>query len=264
MALRSPILNVITAAARKAARGLVRDFGEVEQLQVSMKGTSDFVSSADLRAENMLRAELKRARPGFGFLLEEGGEVGGVDKSHRWIIDPLDGTTNFLHGIPYFAMSIALEREGEIIAGVVFQPLTDEMYMAEKGGGAWCNDRRLRVSARRRLEDSVVATGIPHRGRGDHPRFMRQLQAVMAATSGVRRFGAASLDLAFVAAGRCDGFWEEALSPWDIAAGSLLVREAGGYVGDLGGGADFLTTGNILAANDQLYQPLGNLLREAN
>lgn len=262
MSLRSPLINVMTAAARKAARGLVRDFGEVEHLQVSMKGTSDFVSSADLKAEKVLRNELRKARPDFGFLLEEGGEI-DAGKPQRWIIDPLDGTTNFIHGIPHFAISIAVERDGEVIAGVVYNPLTDEMFATEKGGGTFLNERRLRVSARRKLEDAVLATGIPHRGRGDHPNYLKQLQAVMAATAGVRRFGAASLDLAFVSAGRCDGFWETGLAPWDIAAGVLMVREAGGYVSEIAGGHNYMVSGDILAANDHLHLPLGSLLRNA-
>ncbi|MBF0334108.1 MAG: inositol monophosphatase [Alphaproteobacteria bacterium] len=261
MTLRSPLINVMTAAARKAARNLVRDFGEVEQLQISVKGTSDFVSSADLRAEKTLHAELRKARPGFGFLLEEGGELKGTDASHRWIIDPLDGTTNFIHGIPHFAISIGLERDGEIVAGVIYQPVTDEMFMCEKGAGAYVNDRRLRVSARRRLDDSVVTTGIPHKGRAHHEAFLRQLGAVMGATAGIRRMGSAALDLAYVAAGRCDAYWEMDIKPWDMAAGILMVREAGGYVSDLDGGREMMTTGDVLATNDHLLGPLGNLLR---
>lgn len=260
MALRSPLINVMIGAARKAARGLIRDFGEVEHLQVSMKGPSDFVSSADTKAEKVLRTELRKARPDFGFLLEEGGEI-DPDKSQRWIIDPLDGTTNFIHSIPHFAISIAAERDGEVIAGIVFQPLTDEMFATEKGGGVFVNERRLRVSARRKMEDAVIATGVPHRGRGDHPAYIKQLQAVMAATAGIRRFGAASLDLAYVAAGRCDAFWETGLKPWDIAAGALMVREAGGYVSEIGGGHNYMVSGDILAANDHLHLPLGSLLR---
>lgn len=263
MAFRSAIINVMAGAARKAARGLVRDFGEVEQLQVSLKGTSDFVTSADLHAEKVLKAELKKARPGYGFLLEESGAEEGRDSSHRWIIDPLDGTTNFLHGIPHFAISIALEREGEIVAGIIYHPVVDELYHAEKGGGAFLNERRLRVSARRRLEDAVVATGVPHRGRGDHPRFLKQLERVMAQTAGVRRFGSAALDLAYVAAGRYDGFWETHLSAWDVAAGILLVREAGGYVSEIEGGQGMMASGSILAANDHLHRPLGEVLRGA-
>jgi myo-inositol-1(or 4)-monophosphatase len=250
-------------AALKASRGLLRDFGEVEQLQVSVKGPGDFVSTADLRAERTIRGELTRARPGYGLLFEEGGGETGSDTRHRWIVDPLDGTTNFLHGIPHFAISIALERDGEIVAGIVYDPTRDEMFWAEKGVGAYVNDRRLRVSARRNLGDAVIATGIPFRERGNHPAYLTTLSAVMARTSGVRRFGAAALDLAYVAAGRYDGFWEFGLSPWDIAAGLLLVREAGGYASDLNGGQATVTSGDLLVANDHLHLPLAALLREA-
>ena len=259
---RSASINVMTAAARKAARGLLRDFGEVEQLQVSKKGPGDFVSAADTRVEKVLRQELSKARPDYGFLLEESGEIPGNDRHNCWVVDPLDGTTNFLHGIPHFAISIALVRDGEPISGVIYQPLTDEMFWAEKGHGAFVNDRRLRVSARNKLEESVIATGIPHQGRPGHDRFIKQLSSVMTATAGVRRFGAASLDLAYVAAGRCEGFWEIGLKPWDIAAGIILVREAGGYVSEIDGGHDMLTSGHILAANDRLHLPLGMLLRQ--
>ena len=262
MALRSPILNVMSNAALKAARGLLRDFGEVEQLQVSVKGPGDFVSTADLKAERILRTELTRARPGYGLLFEEGGGAAGTDPRHRWIVDPLDGTTNFLHGIPHFAISIALERDGEIVAGLIYDPIRDEMYSAEKGLGAYVNDRRLRVSARRQLPEAVIGTGMPFAGRGDRQIYLPTLSAVMAATSGVRRMGAAALDLAYVAAGRFDGFWEFGLSPWDIAAGLLIVREAGGYVSDLSGGHTMLTSGDVLAANDHLHLPLAALIRE--
>jgi myo-inositol-1(or 4)-monophosphatase len=263
MAIRSPVVNVMTGAALKAARGLIRDFGEVEQLQVSVKGPGEFVSTADLRAERTLKAELSRARPGYGLLFEEGGASEGADPHHRWIVDPLDGTTNFLHGIPHFAISIALERDGEVVAGVVYEPTRDEMYWAEKGGGAYLNDRRLRVSGRRRLEEALIATGIPYGPRGDHPTYLATLSRVMAASSGVRRFGAAALDLAYVAAGRLDGFWEFGLCPWDIAAGLLLVREAGGFVSDLAGGQAMMTSGDVLAANAHLHLPLAALVREA-
>lgn len=263
MLVRSPLLNVMTGAARKAARGLLRDFGEVEHLQVSKKGPGDFVSAADHRVESILKTELKKARPDYGFVLEEGGVVEGVDKNNTWVVDPLDGTTNFLHSIPHFAISIGLVRDGEPFAGVVYNPLTDEMFCAEKNGGCFVNDRRLRVSARRKLDESVIATGIPHQGRPEHERFLRQLKLVMDGTAGVRRFGAASLDLAYVAAGRYDGFWEMGLKSWDIAAGIILVREAGGYVSELDGGHDMMETGNILAANDHLHLPLGTLLRSA-
>jgi myo-inositol-1(or 4)-monophosphatase len=262
MPMRSPVLNVMANSALKAARGLLRDFGEVEQLQVSVKGPGDFVSTADLKAERILRAELSRARPGYSLLFEESGAEAGSDPRHRWIVDPLDGTTNFLHGIPHFAISIALERDGEIVAGLVYDPTRDEMYSAEKGLGAYVNDRRLRVSARRRIGDAVIATGIPLRG-GVHEPYLSTLAAVMAATSGVRRMGAAALDLAYVAAGRYEGFWEFGLKPWDIAAGLLLVREAGGYVSDLSGGHAMMTSGDVLAANDHLHLSLAALIREA-
>ncbi|HEX6979335.1 MAG TPA: inositol monophosphatase family protein [Alphaproteobacteria bacterium] len=251
-------------AVRKAGRSLVHDFGEVEQLQVSVKGPADFVSAADMQAERILTTELRRARPAFGFLREESGAEAGSDPHHRWIIDPLDGTTNFLHGIPHFCISVALERDGEIIAGMVYEPLKDELFYAEKGAGAFMNDRRLRVSARPHLGDAVIGTGIPFRGRGDHPRYLRMLEAVMANTAGVRRMGAAALDLAYVAAGRFDGFFEFGLSPWDVAAGILLVREAGGFVSEIEGGNDPLTSGSILATNDRLQGPLGRLLRGAD
>jgi myo-inositol-1(or 4)-monophosphatase len=263
MAPRSATINVMGNAALKAARGLVRDFGEVEQLQVSVKGPGEFVSAADLKAEKVLRAELGKARPGYGFLMEESGAETGSDGHHRWIVDPLDGTTNFLHGIPHFCISIALERDGEIVAGVIYEPVRDEMFWAEKGAGAYVNDRRLRVSARRQLAESVIGTGIPFAGRGNHPRYLATLGAVMAATSGVRRFGAAALDLAYVAAGRYDGFWEFGLSPWDIAAGVLILREAGGYVTDHAGGHDMIATGNVIAANDRLHRPLMQLINRA-
>jgi myo-inositol-1(or 4)-monophosphatase len=262
MALRSPTLNVMANAALKAARGLLRDFGEVEQLQVSVKGPGEFVSTADLKAERTLKSELTRARPGYGLLFEESAAETGTDPRHRWIVDPLDGTTNFLHGLPHFAISIALERDGEIVAGLIYDPVRDEMYSAEKGLGAYVNDRRLRVSARRQLAEAVIGTGMPYGPQADHPAYLATLSAVMAATSGVRRMGAAALDLAYVAAGRFDGYWEFGTSPWDIAAGLLLVREAGGYVSDLSGGHSMLTSGEVLAANDHLHLPLAALIRE--
>jgi myo-inositol-1(or 4)-monophosphatase len=256
------VINVMANAALKAARGLLRDFGEVEQLQVSVKGPGEFVSTADLKAERTLRTELTRARPGYGLLFEESGAETGSDLRHRWIVDPLDGTTNFLHGIPHFAISIAVERDGEIVAGLVYEPVRDEMYWAEKGAGAYVNDRRLRVSARRQLADALVATGMPPAAREDQAAQLAALAAVRAATAGVRHMGSAALDLAYVAAGRYDGFWEFGLSPWDLAAGILLVREAGGYVSDLAGGHGMLAKGEVLAANDHLHLPLGALLKE--
>jgi myo-inositol-1(or 4)-monophosphatase len=259
----SPALNVMTTAARKAGRKLVRDFGEVENLQISLKGPADFVSVADQRTESILVGELQKARPGYNFLVEEAGVIEGPDKSHRFIIDPLDGTTNFLHGIPHFAISIGLEREGQLVSAVVYNPVTDEMYTAEKSHGAYLNDKRLRVAARREMRLALSATGIPFLGHGDHKRFEKELSAVMAVTSGVRRFGSAALDLAYVAAGRYDAFWEHDLAPWDLAAGILLVREAGGVVSDLDGGGRVLESGGVLASNEQLHPQFLKLLKEA-
>jgi myo-inositol-1(or 4)-monophosphatase len=259
----SALLNVMIAAARKTARALKRDFGELEKLQVSLKGPANFVSSADRRAEETLYQELSKARPGYRFLGEEGGSREGADKSHRWIVDPLDGTTNFLHGLPHFAISIGLERDGEIVAGVIYEPVRDERFWAERGAGAFLNDRRLRVSARRTLAEALIGTGIPFVGRGDHQSYLLTLGAVMAATSGVRRLGVASLDLAYVAAGRLDGFWEFNLQPWDLAAGLLVVREAGGYVSDAAAGQGMLGSGDVIAANDYLHPLLVQLLKKA-
>jgi myo-inositol-1(or 4)-monophosphatase len=262
MATRSALFTVMDRAVRKAGRALVRDFGEVENLQVSVKGPGDFVSNADRRAEATLREELARARPGYGFLMEESGEVAG-DGLHRWIIDPLDGTTNFLHSIPHFAISVALERGKDVVAGMIYNPVLDEMYWAERGHGAFLNDRRLRVSARRDLSSAVIGTGIPFQTRGDHPAYLKTLAAVMARTAGVRRIGAAALDLAYVAAGRFDGFWESDLNAWDVAAGILMVREAGGFVEDIDGRDTALNTGNIIATNGHLLGPLGRIVRNA-
>ena len=263
MALKSPLMHVMHSAARKAARNLVRDFGEVENLQVSKKGPSDYVSAADLKAERTLRAELSKARPDFGFKLEEAGIIEGKDERHVFVIDPLDGTTNFLHGIPHFAISIAVLEDGEPIAGLIYDPVKDEMFWAEKGQGAYINERRLRVSARTKLPDAVVATGIPFHGRGDHARFGAELAVMSSELAGIRRFGAASLDLDYVAAARFDGFWERGLSAWDIAAGILLIREAGGVVTDPQGGDTMLASGDIVAANDKLHSSLVRLLRKA-
>ncbi|QPC43926.1 inositol monophosphatase [Kaustia mangrovi] len=260
---RSALLNVMVQAARKATRNIRRDFGEVENLQVSMKGPADFVSAADRRVEQALHQELERVRPGYGFLMEESGAIKGADQSHRWIVDPIDGTTNFIHGIPHFAVSIALERHGELVAGVIYNPIMDELFVAERGGGAFLNDRRLRVTQRRELSDAVVCCGIPHRGRGDHALFRHELARVQAKATGIRRSGSAALDLAYVAAGRYDAYWERGLKPWDIAAGIVLVREAGGTVSDIDSGRDMLQTGNIMATNDALHGELGRELKAA-
>lgn len=253
---RSALLNVMVQAALKAGKSLSRDFGEVQNLQVSVKGPSDFVSQADLKAEKIVRDELMKARPTYGFLGEEGGEEIGTDGAHRWIVDPLDGTTNFLHGIPQFAVSIALERNGEIVAGVIFNPATDELFTAERGGGAFLNDRRLRVAARRALSDCVIGCGVPHLGRSNHGKFLVELRHVMGEVAGMRRFGAAALDLAYVAAGRLDGFWEADLSPWDVAAGLVLIREAGGFASDMNGSPSIFDSRNVVAGNEYVQKAL--------
>jgi len=258
---RSPNLNVMANAAFKAARGLVRDFGEVEHLQVSQKGPGDFVSTADKKAEKILHAELSKARPTYGFILEEGGVLPGSEDS-TWIIDPLDGTTNFLHGIPHFAISIALQKGNEIIAGVIYDPVKDELFHAEKGGGAFLNERRLRVSGRSQLTESLLATDLPFASHSPAARqeFQKTLDKLTPFVAGVRRFGAASLDMAYVAAGRFEGYWKEAIQPWDIAAGIVLVREAGGYVSDLKGGDDLFGTRSVLATNGALQASIRRAL----
>ena len=249
--LQSANITVMIKAARKASGKLKRDYGEVEQLQVSTKGPADFVTAADIRTEETLRDFLMHARPEYGFLMEESGEIVGSDPNRRWVIDPIDGTTNFIHGIPHFAISIALEENNEITAGVIYEPINDQMFWAEKGNGAWLNDRRMRVSGRTQMEHSIFATGIPFLGRGDHKQFLQQIESVMAVSAGIRRFGSAALDLAYVAAGRFDGFWETKLQPWDIAAGIIIVREAGGMISEINGRDD------MLAANPNLYKELG-------
>jgi myo-inositol-1(or 4)-monophosphatase len=264
MATRSALINVMTRAADKAARGLRRDFGEVEQLQVSVKGPGNFVSTADHKAEKVLRQELQHGRPDYSFLMEESGAIAGSDSEHRWIVDPLDGTTNFLHGLPHFCISIALERAGEIVAGVVFDPILDELFWAEKGIGAYLNDRRIRVSSRRQLSSALIATGTPYAQGAQRKRYLAQLEQVMESVADVRRMGAAALDLAYVAAGRFDAYWEYGLSPWDFAAGMLLVREAGGYVSNPENGGDPLGSGNVLAANDHLHSSLQSTLAQAS
>ncbi|MGC6391330.1 MAG: inositol monophosphatase family protein [Alphaproteobacteria bacterium] len=260
--MRTALVNVMERAARRAARGLVRDFGELESLQITKKGTADFVSNADKAAEAIIRDELETARPRFGFLMEESGTIEGSDPDHRWIVDPLDGTTNFLHGLPHFAISIALEHSGRIISGVIYDPIKDELFWAERGKGAFMNDRRLRVSPTRQLTESVLATGIPFAGRKGGPEFMQDMARVMPAVAGIRRFGAAALDLAYVAAGRYEGFFERYLSYWDIAAGILLVREAGGIVTDIQGGGRVVETGHVLAANDMIHPQMVRLLKQ--
>lgn len=264
MTAQSGLITVMERAARKAAPRLRRDFNEVQHLQVSKKGPADFVSMADQRAERTLYDELLKARPDWGFVLEEGGVIEGDPDKPRWVVDPLDGTTNFLHGIPHFAISIAVEdpRAG-ITHGLIYQPLTDEGFWAEKGRGAWLTGQRLRVSARRDLNDSLIATGIPFLGHGNFPEWTRIFGAVAPEVAGIRRLGAAALDLAWVAAGRFDGFWESGLQPWDIAAGILIVKEAGGFVTDFRGADQAYERRQVLAANDALHSKLHKLVAGA-
>ncbi|MCV2868255.1 inositol monophosphatase [Defluviimonas sp. WL0002] len=254
-------LNVMIKAARKAGRSLVKDFREVENLQVSAKGAGDFVSRADIAAEKIIREELMTARASYGWLGEETGAADGQDPTRRWIVDPLDGTTNFLHGLPHWAISIALEHKGEIVSAVVFDPAKDELFWAEKGAGAWMNDTRIRVSGRRVMAEALFATGVPFGTKKTLPATMRDLARLMPACAGVRRWGSAALDLAYVAAGRYDGFWERELNSWDMAAGLLLVREAGGFVSGVREDQDIFDSGTIIAANGQLHEPLANILR---
>ncbi len=247
-------------AARKAARGLARDFGELDGLQTSKKGAADFVSAADLKAEQILFEELSKGRPKYGFVMEERGEIEGADNSNRWVVDPLDGTTNFLHGLPQFAVSISLERDRQPYAGVIFNPAANELYWAEKGEGAWLNDKRLRVSSRTSLEECLFATGLPFKGRPGRERALKEVETVLAETAGVRRFGSAALDLAFVAAGRFDAYWERDLNSWDVGAGIVIVREAGGIVAEIDGGNRPMHAGSILAANAEIFDKAKKLL----
>lgn len=263
MSTQSALLTVMSDAARKAARGLNRDFGELAELQVAKKAPADFVSAADLKAEQTIFEALTKARPGYGFLGEERGMIEGSDKTHRWIVDPLDGTTNFLHAIPHFAINIALEREGAIVAALTHNPITNETFWAEKGKGCFVNDKRLRVAARKHMDEAVFATGIPFLGHGQHATFLKELHQISQRVAGVRRFGAASLDLAWVAAGRFDGYWERDLKAWDLAAGVLMVTEAGGKVTDADGGSDMLTKGSICVSNLELHPQLLSRLTAA-
>jgi len=249
---RSALLNVMVNSVTKAGRPLARDFGEIENLQVSLRGPADFVMAADRKAGQALIAELTKARPGYGFLTKDRGVLPGSDETHRWILDPLAGATNFLHGIPVFGVSLALEREGQIVAAVLFNPVTNDLYVTERGTGVFLNDRRLRVAGRSALADAVIATGIPHLGTPDHAGAIRKMQGVMIEVAGMRASGAPAFELASVAAGRLDGFWQEGLQPWDIAAGALFVREAGGKSTDLWGGERMIDTRSICAGNEKI------------
>lgn len=257
----SALITVMMNAAHKATKGLVRDFGELEQLQVSRKGVADFVSAADMKAEAAIYEYLQEARPKYGFVMEEQGEIEGTDNSNRWIVDPLDGTTNFLHGFGHFAISIGLERDRQPYAGVIYNPISDELFWAEKGEGAWMNDRRLRVTARTELTECLFACGLPFAGREGRQQALEETDRVLAKTSGVRRLGSAALDLAYVAAGRYDGYWERGLNPWDVAAGIIIVREAGGLVSEIDGGRDPLHGASILATNSDLFKTAKALIQ---
>ena len=263
MSTQSALLKVMSDAARKAARGLNRDFGELAELQVARKAPADFVSAADLKAEQTIFEMLSKARPGYGFLGEERGLIEGTDKTHTWIVDPLDGTTNFLHAIPHFAINIALQREGAVVAAVTYNPISNDLFWAEKGKGAFVNDHRLRVAARQKLDESIIATGIPFLGHGQHAKFLKELHQISQRVAGVRRFGSAALDLAWVAAGRFDGYWERDLNAWDLAAGMLLVTEAGGKVTDAEGGGDVLGAGSVCAGNLDIHPLLLSRLTAA-
>ncbi|WP_040650260.1 inositol monophosphatase family protein [Roseovarius sp. 217] len=254
-------LNVMLKAARKAGRALAKDFREVENLQVSMKGAGDFVSRADIAAEKILKTELMGARPTYGWLAEEGGEEEGQDPTRRWIVDPLDGTTNFLHGLPHWAVSIALEHKGEVVAGVIYDASKDEAFFAEKGAGAWMNESRLRVSGRSKMIESIFATGLPFGGRADLPETLQDLARLMPTCAGVRRWGSAALDMAYVAAGRYEGFWERRLNAWDLAAGVIIVREAGGFVEPLRPGGNILADGEVICGNEAIFDKFSGVIR---
>ncbi|QGX98941.1 inositol monophosphatase [Roseovarius faecimaris] len=256
-------LNIMMKAARKAGRSLAKDFREVENLQVSMKGAGDFVSRADLAAEAILKDELLGARPTYGWVAEEGGEIEGQDPTRRWIVDPLDGTTNFLHGLPHWAVSIALEHKGQIVAGVIYDAAKDELFFAEKGEGAFVNDARLRVSGRSAMIESIFATGLPFGGRADLPETLQDLARLLPACAGVRRWGSAALDMAYVAAGRYDGFWERRLNAWDMAAGVIIVKEAGGLIEPLTPGGDILSDGEVICANEAIFSKFSKVIRGA-
>ncbi len=254
-------LNTMIKAARKAGRSLAKDFREVENLQVSVKGAGDFVSRADIAAEEILKEELMEARPTYGWLGEESAPIEGEDPTRRWIVDPLDGTTNFLHGMPHFAVSVALEHKGQIVAGVIYDPAKDELFFAEKGQGAWMNESRIRVSGRRSMIECVFATGLPFGGRADLPETLQDLARVLPKTAGVRRWGSAALDLAYVAAGRFDGFWERRLNAWDLAAGIVILKEAGGLIEPISPAGDVLADGEVICANELIFEQFAKAVR---
>ncbi len=259
---RSALLNVMTQAVRKIGRNLARDYGEIENLQVSLKGPGGFVAAAGRKAEKSLVEELARVRPGYGLFSAEVEET-GADTSHRWLVDPAMGLVNFLHGLPHFGLSLALERSGQIVAGVIYNPATDDLFTAEKGTGAFLNDRRLRVAARRELADTVIGTLLPDLTQGDHRRHQAELRQVSANVSGVRAFGAPALDVAYVAAGRLDGAFMTGLQPWQIAAAVLMVKEAGGFVTDYAGRDKAVESGEVVCGNEDVRARLAELLAKA-
>ena len=262
--IRTPFISVMTDAALKAAKSLRRDLGEVEALQVSMKGPGDFVSAADRRAEKIIREALTKARPTYGLVMEESGVVEGTDGAHRWHVDPLDGTTNFLHGIPQFCVSIGLERDGDFVAGVVYDPAKDEMFVAERGKGAYLNNRRIRVAGRNEFSQALIGVATPHLGRQGHAGFLKELNVVMARAAATRRFGAAALDIAYVASGRLDAFWERSLNSWDFGAASVLVREAGGVFSALDGKKLLVDSRDVICGNETMHSELGALIKSAS
>jgi myo-inositol-1(or 4)-monophosphatase len=259
----TPAMTIMIAAVRKAARGVQRDFGEIASLQVSMKGPGDFVTASDKRAEMLLREELAKARPTYGFLGEEEGESKGKDPDNRFIIDPIDGTSNFMHGLPFFAITVALERKGEIIAGVTYNPISDELFHSEKGSGAFMNNKRMRVASRTQLHEAVIATNIPHMGQKGHVAHRNEIAVLQARTTGIRALGSTALELAYVAAGRLDAAWCHHLNAWDMAAGLLFVRESGGFVSKLDGEGDPLYSSGYLATNADLLPLMRNALADA-
>ena len=258
---QSANLTVMINAVRKAARGVQRDFGEIANLQVSVKGPGNFVTAADKRCEKVIREELEKARPGYSFLMEESGSVTGSDADHRFIIDPIDGTTNFIHSIPFFALTVALERKGDLLAAVTYNPISDELFTAERGQGAWLNGAPLKVSGARTLIDSLLCTGFPYSVQRDAESLVGLFGEFLKVSRAVRRLGSAAIDLAYVAAGRLDGFWEQSLHPWDVAAGALIIQEAGGIVTDLAGGPYSSRTGNLVATNGHIHAAMVEIIQ---
>ena len=261
MKLSSANINVMVKACRKAAKTLIRDFGEIENLQVSIKGPGDFVTASDKKVEKILIDELQKARPNYSILSEEIGKINN-DESFKWIIDPIDGTANFLHGIPHFAISIGLEHDGEIICGIIYDPIKDEMFVAEKGNGSYLNNQRIRVSSRSKLENCIIFTGGPKIGVKNRELFLKEYNNVSSKVpTTIRKLGSASLDMAYVAAGRCDGFWQRDLKYWDIAAGIILVKESGGFVTDFKGEKGYMQNKTILVTNSKINNEMIEILK---